>query len=128
MDAGSIGAGSDAGSASVGSLFPLILVGGSIAGIAIVAPQIPQWAADMGIVLPPLPGLPVPPPARAVAPPVAPGPPAPNGRGGEPGVVGGNATGAIAGVNAVVVMTGSLGDYEVDLPEGISLPPLPFIK
>ncbi|WP_256386858.1 MULTISPECIES: hypothetical protein [Dietzia] len=32
------------------------------------------------------------------------------------------------GVNAVVITTGSLGDYEVFLPDGVTLPPLPFIR
>ena len=58
--------------------------------------------------------------------PTAPGPPTPNGRGGEPGVAG--VGGAAVGVNAAIVMTGSLGDYEVALPDGVTLPPMPFIR
>ena len=59
--------------------------------------------------------------------PPAPGPSVPNGRGGEPGV-GADGAGVAVGVNAVVVTTGSLGDYKVFLPDGVSLPPLPFIR
>ena len=36
--------------------------------------------------------------------------------------------GAAVGVNAAIVMTGSLGDYEVALPDGVTLPPMPFIR
>ena len=87
-----------------------------------------QVGADMGIALPPLPGLPAPVAAApaVAAPPVAPGPSTPNGRGGEPGVAG--VGGAAVGVNAAIVMTGSLGDYEVALPDGVTLPPMPFIR
>ncbi|MFN3601602.1 MAG: hypothetical protein ACK4UY_09465 [Dietzia sp.] len=77
--------GSDAGSLpAAGSLAPLVLVGGSVAGIYF-APQIHQALTDAGIALPPLPPLPwapAAPPQAAPAPaPQAPGPDTPNGRG-----------------------------------------------
>ena len=104
---GSLTVGSgDNGSLKAGPLLvPVALIGGSLAA----APLIVQAAANVEMALPPLPG-----------------PSAPKGSGGGPGIVGG--AGAAAGVNAVVVMTGSVGDYEVVLPDGATLPPLPFIR
>ncbi|EFV92982.1 hypothetical protein ES5_03166 [Dietzia cinnamea P4] len=118
---GSLPLGSAAGSLPL--LVPAAAIGGSVAA----GPMMVQVAADLGIALPPLPGSPAPVAVGAVvgeAPP-APGPSVPNGRGGEPGVVA-DGGGAAVGVNAVVVTTGSLGDYHVVLPDGVSLPPLPF--
>ena len=115
--------GSAAGSLPL--LLPVAAIGGSIAA----GPMIVQAAANLGIALPPLPGAPAPVAVGAVvgeAPP-APGPAEPNGRGGEPGV-GGDGAGVAVGVNVVVITTGSLGDYEVFLPDGMTLPPLPFIR
>ncbi|MBB1044027.1 hypothetical protein G6018_05760, partial [Dietzia sp. DQ11-44] len=107
---------------SVPILLPVVLIGGSIAA----APMIGQSVMDLGLALPPLPGMPVAPPAPVAVPeaPPAPGPVTPNGRGGEPGAQGGVAVTA----NAAIVTTGSLGDYEVALPDGVTLPPLPFIR
>ncbi|MEH6380377.1 MAG: hypothetical protein V7768_01475 [Dietzia cercidiphylli] len=123
--------GSTVGSA-VGSLpilLPVVLIGGSIAA----APMIGQSLMDLNIQLPELPGFPplagsaMPGPAPfqpVVEAPPAPGPVTPNGRGGEPGAQGGVAVTA----NAAIVTTGSLGDYEVGLPDGVTLPPLSFIR
>jgi len=110
-------------------LLPVVLIGGSIAG----APMIQQSVANLNIQLPVLPGFPplagsaiagpalVQPVAEA---PPAPGPTAPNGRGGESGTAGGGVVGAAR----ATVMSGSLGDYEIALPAGVTLPPLPFIR
>ncbi len=126
--------GSDAGgslgslgsTAGLGSLLPVVLVGGSIAA----APMVGQFVADLNLTLPALPGLPplagsaMPGPAPVQAP--APGPVGEqqnNGRGGEPGTAA-----AVTGGNSAVVATGSMGDYELPLPAGVTLPPLPFIR
>ena len=80
LESGSLEPGSVGG--SLGSLLPLALVGGAVAGSAIAAPQIGQLVADLqvdlGIELPPLPGSVAPPVVEA---PPAPGPDTPNGRG-----------------------------------------------
>ena len=80
LESGSLEPGSAGG--SLGSLLPLALVGGAVAGSAIAAPQIGQLVADLqvdlGIELPPLPGSVAPPVVEA---PPAPGPDTPNGRG-----------------------------------------------
>ena len=110
-------------------LLPVVLIGGSIAG----APMIQQSVANLNIQLPVLPGFP-PLAGSAIAGPAlvqpvaeaspAPGPTAPNGRGGESGTAGGGVVGAAR----ATVMSGSLGDYEIALPAGVTLPPLPFIR
>lgn len=115
--------GSEAGSLT--ALLPVLLVGGSVAGIVIALPQIQLSVAEMGIVLPPLPGMPTPPPPPVAEAPPAPGPEAPNGRGGEGGTSGGD---DVIVANTVTVSTGSLGDFEFVLPDGMQLPPLPFIR
>jgi hypothetical protein len=57
---------------------------------------------------------------------MAPGPESPNGRGGQPGAAGGVAGAMTA--DTAVLMTGSMGDFELPLPAGVALPPLPFIR
>lgn len=52
----------------------------------------------------------------------------PGGTGSADGSTGSTAGAAAVGVNAVIVSTGSLGEYEVVLPDGVTLPPLPFIN
>ena len=116
-------------------LLPAILIGGSVAAAPFVGPVIGQSLGDLGIPLPALPefpplagsAMPGPAPALPVAPaPMAPGPEAPNGRGAAPGATGG-ATGPVTAGTAVL-MTGSMGDFELPLPAGVRLPPLPFIR
>jgi hypothetical protein len=116
-------------------LLPAILIGGSVAAAPVVGPMIGQSLGDLGFPLPALPdfpplagsAMPGPAPLQPVAPaPMAPGPESPNGRGGEPGIAGG-VNGAVT-ANTVVLMTGSMGDFELPLPAGVRLPPLPFIR
>ena len=116
-------------------LLPAVLIGGSVAAAPVVGPMIGQFLGDLGLPLPALPDFPslagsampgpalLQPVARA---PMAPGPEAPNGRGGEPGVTG-DVTGP-ATAETAVLMTGSVGDFELRLPAGVRLPPLPFIR
>ena len=116
-------------------LLPAVLIGGSVAAAPVVGPMIGQFLGDLGLPLPALPDFPslagsampgpalLQPVARA---PMAPGPEAPNGRGGEPGVTG-DVTGP-ATAETAVLMTGSVGDFELPLPAGVRLPPLPFIR
>ncbi|MFN3339371.1 MAG: ice-binding family protein [Dietzia sp.] len=119
-------------------LLPAILIGGSVAAAPIVGPMIGQSLGDLGFSLPALPefpplagsAMPGPGPVQPVAPaPMAPGPESPNGRGGEPGAMG-DVTGPVAADTAgtAVLTTGSMGDFELPLPSGVRLPPLPFIR
>ncbi|MET3860703.1 hypothetical protein ABIE38_001625 [Dietzia sp. 2505] len=116
-------------------LLPAILIGGSVAAAPVVGPMIGQSLGDLGFPLPALPdfpplagsAMPGPAPLQPVAPaPMAPGPESPNGRGGEPGIAGG-VNGAMT-ANTAVLMTGSMGDFELPLPAGVRLPPLPLIR
>jgi hypothetical protein len=119
-------------------LIPAILLGGSVAAAPIVGPMIGQSLGDLGFPLPELPGfpplagsaMPGPAPVLPVAPaPMAPGPESPNGRGGEPGAMGDVTNPVAAGTaGTAVLMTGSMGDFELPLPSGVRLPPLPFIR
>ena len=116
-------------------LLPAVLIGGSVAAAPVVGPMIGQFLGGLGIPLPALPdfpplagsAMPGPAPLQPVArAPMAPGPETPNGRGGEPGVTG-DVTGP-ATAETAVLMTGSVGDFELPLPAGVRLPPLPFIR
>ncbi|WP_253919761.1 ice-binding family protein [Dietzia psychralcaliphila] len=119
-------------------LLPAILIGGSVAAAPVVGPMIGQSLGDLGFPLPALPefpplagsAMPGPGPVQPVAPaPMAPGPESPNGRGGEPGAMG-DVTGPVTADTGgtAVLMTGSMGDFELPLPSGVRLPPLPFIR
>lgn len=132
---GPIVPGNSAGFPLIPILLPAILIGGSVAAAPIVGPMIGQFLGNLNIPLPALPefpplagsAMPGPGPVPPVpAAPMAPGPESPNGRGGEPGAAGGLTGPMIA--DTAVLMTGSMGDFELPLPIGVRLPPLPFIR